>query len=165
MLNNKGFTLIELMVALTIVGITASYAIPNLTFFLHNQALIAAAKDIQAGPQRAKALAVSRNEIMYVLYTNKSWTIRDSKNAVVESSADTSPAHVVLSFIPNPSNRISYNSFGMITTNVDASNTPTEMNIVSNAGKATTSYKIQINGGAIRLCEPNRPINDARRCI
>ncbi len=162
--HEKGFTIFELLVTVALIGILASVAIPNLTFFIHNQYLMASTKDIQAGLTKAKGLAVARNEIIYVQYNGKAWELYDSTDSLIESYTDNSPAHVNATFLPDGASRLTYNAFGMPIANTDGTSSIDQIDISSSAGFATMSYRLIINGGSSRLCEPNRPTDDARRC-
>lgn len=56
----KGFTTIELLVVITIVGILASEAIPSMRSLLLNQRIKSASMDVYAGLSYARSEAVAR---------------------------------------------------------------------------------------------------------
>jgi len=58
--HNKGFTLLELMAAVAILGITMAFAIPGLTAMMANNRIATAATDLVAAMQLAKTEAVAR---------------------------------------------------------------------------------------------------------
>lgn len=57
---NKGFTLIELMVTISIVGIMAAIAVPNFTTFIQNSRIVAQANDLVTSLNYARSEAVKR---------------------------------------------------------------------------------------------------------
>jgi len=61
-MNNKhGFSLIELVVVLVIIGIMAAIAVPNIIAWLPNMRLKAAARDLYSAAMKAKGEAIKRN--------------------------------------------------------------------------------------------------------
>jgi len=59
--KKSGVTLIELMIAIGIIGILTAIAVPNVMKWLPNYRLKAAARDLYSNMQRAKMEAVKRN--------------------------------------------------------------------------------------------------------
>ena len=58
--NSNGFSLLELIVIIGILGITIAFAVPNLTTMIANNRITAGASDFVAALQFAKGEAVSR---------------------------------------------------------------------------------------------------------
>lgn len=59
--NEKGFSLIELMVVLVIVGIMAGMAIPNIGGFMAGQEITEAAQNVAGALRSARGTAISKN--------------------------------------------------------------------------------------------------------
>lgn len=59
--SSKGFTLVEAMVVLAILGLMLAYAVPAFTTWLQNARIRATAETIQQGLMSAKSEATSRN--------------------------------------------------------------------------------------------------------
>ena len=106
----RGFTLIEALVVLTIVGVMLAYGVPAFTTWLSNTRIRGTAESILSGLQYAKAEAASRNQqVRFQLVTNlttactrttsgASWVVDlvDATNDSVESNCqldanDTNP--------------------------------------------------------------------------
>ena len=66
MANNQqsGFSIIELMVAIVILVITLSIAVPSFSQFILNTQIRSAAESIRNGLQLARAEAIKRNEVV-----------------------------------------------------------------------------------------------------
>jgi len=74
--RSSGFSLIEVMVAITIVAILATVAVPSFRTWIQNIQIRTAAESVANGLQRARAEAVARNtNVQFVLGTGSSWTV------------------------------------------------------------------------------------------
>lgn len=60
--NQKGFTLIELMVTLTVLGVVLAWAIPSFSTILSNNRLETATNELHGALQLARSEAVKRRE-------------------------------------------------------------------------------------------------------
>jgi len=90
--NQHGVTLIELMVAVTIVGILFALAAPNFSKWIQNQQTRAAAESILNGIQLARSTAVkNNNQARFVLCDYTDAPIPTSSWEVLAASA-TAPA-------------------------------------------------------------------------
>ena len=72
--RRDGFTLIEIIVALTIVGILSAIAIPNWSTLLPTHALNGAARQVQSELHRLKSRAVSENAAFHLVFSTSSYT-------------------------------------------------------------------------------------------
>lgn len=71
--REKGFTLIELMVAISILGVLISLALPNFRTLMINQQIRAAAQELHSSLMLARAEAVKLNGAVRVVAEGSSW--------------------------------------------------------------------------------------------
>jgi type IV fimbrial biogenesis protein FimT len=76
-MHMKGFTLLEMLIAMAILAIIISVAVPSLSGFSANQRLIGAAEQVFSHLQQARSEAVARNTRVFVNFAatgNATWT-------------------------------------------------------------------------------------------
>lgn len=96
MLKSRGFTLIELMVGLTIMAFLLMAGVPSLSDWIRNSQMRSAAESIMTGLHQTRAEAVKRNTPVRFQLTssvgNDCAVVTSGKNWVVNLTASTSPA-------------------------------------------------------------------------
>jgi len=119
--RNRGFTLIELVVAIAIIAIVAAIAIPGWLSWRDGIKVRGAANSLKADFERAKLRAVRENGNVCVLFTG-STTYRVFTDRNEDSTLDagedtianrTLPAGVTISGNTFSGNRMSFNSRGV----------------------------------------------------
>jgi type IV fimbrial biogenesis protein FimT len=73
----KGFTLLEMLIAMAILGIIISVAVPSMSGFTANQRLIGAAEQVYSHLQQARSEAVARSTPVFVNFAadgTAAWT-------------------------------------------------------------------------------------------
>lgn len=85
--KNQGFTLLEILVALAIMGILAALTLPNLSAWLNSNKVQQATDAIQLALEDAQRQAIRRERICTINFTNPAGT-----NSTVYSQITTSEA-------------------------------------------------------------------------
>jgi len=87
MVNKKGFTLIEVIVVMVLIGIMAAIAIPSIVSKVPDNKLKGAARDVYSALQRARTLAVKSNGNSAVIFdtANNKYDLCDDWNTTTSS--------------------------------------------------------------------------------
>jgi len=169
-ISAKGFTLVELMVGLVVIAILMSLAVPSFRTWIQNSQIRNAAESVSSGLQRARAEAVSRNaNVEFVMGAGTSWLVQVVGGPNIDSRAsdDGSSNTTTATILPAASTTITFNSFGGVSVNADASATMTQIDFDSSALPAADSQELRVTigiGGSTRMCDPNAPITSPRAC-
>ena len=92
--RQKGFTLVEVMIVVAIIGILAAIAVPSFLSWLPNMRLKAAARDLYSNMQKAKMEAIKSNIPTLFNFTSGigtpctggAYTFTNSAETIVNSS-------------------------------------------------------------------------------
>lgn len=181
MLAQRGFTLIEMLVSVALIGILSAAVLPGFQTFLSGQKLNAASNNAYTAMQFAKAAAIQQNASMTVLFNKGTgqWCIFNRlveatgttcnmssntlDNGVVRKYVDPLPANIQIASVPSAAAQITYDSLGRVVPNPDGSATLTGLafTLANDASKATT---VQLANGLIRLCDAKKSTGDPQAC-
>lgn len=184
--KSRGFTLIELMITIAIVGILAGLAAPSFQVAMANTKIRTAADGMQAGLQLARMEALRRNAKVTLWLvdgvtascarstTGTSWvvSVNDPSGNCAATASDTASPRLVqslngdegssgISVTATATNCITFNGFGRAEATCFGSATAalTQINLTS-ATSGTNARRVMVSaGGAIKMCTPS--IGDA----
>lgn len=165
----SGVTLIELLIAVAIIGIAASLAFPAYSTWIQNTRLRNGAESVLNGLQLARAEAVRRNtNVQFTLGANTAWTVgcvavtgTCPASIQAHSAGDGSSATVTMTMVAGGANPVRFNNLGRLTT------AATTWNVDNTNLTAATSRDLRIvvtPGGTTRMCDPNVVAPDSRAC-
>lgn len=157
-IKSRGFSLIELMVAIAVLAIILTFALPNFQTWIRNIQVTNAAQSITAGLQKARGEAVARNaNVSFTLGADSGWTISIVNPAQVLETRAASEGSNNVTHIVGPGGAetmITFNNMGVIVANADGS--ATLMQVDLSATGATRNLRIVIRaGGSARMCNPS----------
>ena len=123
MRNHRGFTVIELLVTISMIGLFASLALPSFAGLYGRQQLNQAASQIENAVLRGRTLALAKNQAVTLNITipaagqSTTYQIVTAANAIL--SSDTLPSQVAVSTSNGAGSTltsIQFNARGVITT-------------------------------------------------
>lgn len=171
-----GFTLVEMMIALTVIGILLVLGVPAMRGVVENTRIRATSESLKYGLDLARNEAVRLNQEMEFAITDEGWVVRvptadDSAPLLHSGTGRESGSEVALTVLPTGAARVTFDSFGraLAANRADASAPITAIDIESVNGATLTGYRpLQVQvlpGGAARLCDPAVDATDPRVCL
>jgi type IV fimbrial biogenesis protein FimT len=155
--------MVELMIAIVIVGILTGLAMPSFVTMMRNAEIRNAAESVANGMQRARAEGVARNSNMeFVLGAATAWSV-DYPAGIKPVAADPpldqrsgseGSANVTRTVTPADATTITFNNLGGIVANADASATLTQVDFASVGGNQALRVTLGAGGNA-RMCDPH----------
>lgn len=164
MLKQAGFTLVELVVVLTMLAVGAALAFPGVAQMISNRQVQSAAESIITGLNQARTEAVRRNApVSFSLRADRlGWTVQ------LVSSGDTllaagDPAWSTLTITSAGSaNSVTFLPTGL---RQSAGTQLSEVTVASVVNDSRTRRVNVFGGGLIRMCDPAvTEAADPRRC-
>jgi type IV fimbrial biogenesis protein FimT len=162
--KSAGFSLIELMIVVVLLGIVASVSFPYFRTMLMNSQIRNATESIVNGLQKARAEAVKRNlPVKLVLGADSGWIVScdtvaacpDLVSGVVEQRVgNEGSANITLVVLPAAATTATFTNFGGVITNTDGSASLTQVDISATGGDKPLRVQI-LAGGTARMCDPS----------
>ena len=161
--TQRGFTLVELMVTLALMGVTLAFAVPAFGQLSANYRVRAAGESLLSALHLARAEAVRRNApVTFTLVgTRAGWSVTDGAGTVIRSRSDSDKATLAVA-ASNAASSVTFLPTGLVAT----TGTRISQLSVTSSYVGTDSRRLDVmGGGLIRLCSPQvSAANDLRRC-
>ena len=182
--SGRGFTLIELVVAITLLGLLVALSLPSFSTWIRNSQLRTVADSLQAGLRTAQAEAVRRNRQVVIYFTDanpvdgstavaggKNWALQTvapfgGTAEFIAGSSLTDIASTAAVSNSEGATAVCFSSNGRLVANpspgvtgASCAATPTTFTVKMAAAKSDDrelNVIVQI-GGQLRLCDPKRP--------
>lgn len=155
----RGFTLVELMIAVAVLGIMLMLAVPAMGTWLGNAAIRTNAEAISNAIQFARTEAIRRNASVSITIDSAgtSWTINmvGDGSLVQERGADGNATKVAVTFEPAASRTLTFSGLGAITDAAPISAIKVDSTTLSAAQSREMCIMVAVSGIA-RMCDPQR---------
>ncbi len=166
-----GFTLVETMVVIAVIGIMLMLAVPMARDWLMNSRIRSTAESLTAGMQLARMEAVRRNAIVEFTLDAppaSGWTVRvqGSAPAFIEQGAAAAGSGSV-TVTPSDVATIAFSGLGRaLALPADWVGFDVDLPATVMAAADTRNLRLQVSGGGqIVLCDPNiSTVGDVRTC-
>lgn len=157
--RHSGFTLVELMIGIIVLGILSAVAIPAYQTWIQNTKIRNAAESVLNGLQRARSEAVGRNANVSFDLVGTSWSVNQANGAAnplaVNGKEEFSP-NITVALAPTGVTSVTFNGLGRVTDVPPLASITLDTNAIS--GGQSRSLIIQISpSGTARMCDPSLP--------
>lgn len=178
----RGFTLLELLVTITLLGILVTLSLPSFTTWIRNTQVRSVAEALQSGVRTAQAEAVRRNRQVIMSFTNdtnpalnptlaangKNWSLQTVASPFVNNNAAEFITAGVLGdvasgvAISGAPTVICFNADGRLmgptgsAATASCVRTPATMQVSQSSSDRPLNVTLSV-GGQVRMCDPKRP--------
>jgi type IV fimbrial biogenesis protein FimT len=169
-LKQLGFSLVEMMVAVAIIGILAALGIPSYNAWIQNTKVRTATESMLNGIQKARSEALRRNtSVQFTLGANSAWTVQcsdstkcaDLPGGVVDARSNAEGDTSEVTVTAGGATDIVYTNLGVKSTFVGGQISQIDVSMTG----ADRNLRITVGaGGNVRMCDPSATSTDPRRC-
>jgi type IV fimbrial biogenesis protein FimT len=186
-----GFTLVEIMISLTVLAILISLGAPSFGEWLQSQKIRAAAESILNGMQVARGEAIRRNLAVQLVLAppTSAWTTCEATiqpcdstllanpvtavNVIQNRAHEEGTSNAVVATTPQPAIAVTFSPLGSVVANFNGSPALTQVDVSSAAGTCVAAggamrcLRVVVTGGGnVRMCDPTPTVvaPDPRVC-
>lgn len=169
-MSQFGFSLIELMIAVAIMGILAGFAMPSYQAWIANTKVRTATESILNGMQKARSESITRNTpVRFDLGANSAWTVKcvtttncpDLTAGQVEARSSNEGGTQNIAIDSGGNTVLVFNNLGIKSSAAASQITQVD---VSLAGSDRPLRITVGGGGTVRMCDPSTGLSDPRKC-
>jgi type IV fimbrial biogenesis protein FimT len=168
--RQRGFTIVEVIIAMTILAILTAISVPTFRSVVENGHIRAVSESMQYGLTLARTEAVRLNTQVAFVTSASGWTVQrvDDASQLHQGSGKESMAGLLITKSPSTADTVTFNAFGRtIDPNPDNSERLASITLAASAETATErALRIQVTaGGVSRVCDPNAASSELRACL
>jgi type IV fimbrial biogenesis protein FimT len=163
MTRNRGFSLLELLVVMSILAIMAAASAPTLRTTMANARIRTAGESWRSGLELARGAAVRLNTSVEFVITDSGWQVTradDTATKLHQGTGREGNADLTITPTPADADRITFSSFGTpLQANINGEGPPlTQIDLTADSAAVIEGLKprrIQLSAsGSARLCDP-----------
>ena len=172
--TQRGFTLIEMLVGISVVALLILLAVPSFKSWIQNTQIRAAAHAIADGINLARGEAIHRNVPVQLQLTslgngtNAAWTVSEVTTGIIVQQWSSTDGSSNSKIVQAGGGLITFNALGRVlaTNPLDGSLPLLQVDVTSSVtDPALRKLRVVVgNGGMARMCDPNLAQPDPRAC-
>lgn len=164
----RGFTLVELLIGLTILSMILAIGVPSFGVWIQNTRIRNAADAIANGLQLARAEAVRRNTaVTFVGDVSSGWTVAVGATEIQRRPAADGSDNVQVTY-GGGATQATFNCVGALANNIDGSASLTQVDLSSSLASVSDGARplrvVVSLAGSVRMCDPQVASSDPRSC-